>query len=86
MQLHSSAAALEARATRAEQQLADAQRQAETARSENRRLAASLASAEARLAEAQQSQVRTSWIQSVATSCFREFKWCRTVRSFEEGF
>jgi uncharacterized protein (DUF3084 family) len=56
-QLHSSAAALEVRAARAEQQLAEAQRQADAARSESRRLAASLASAEARLTEAQQSQV-----------------------------
>ena len=56
-QLHSSAAALEVRAARAEQQLSETQRQADAARSESRQLAASLASAEARLAEAQQSQV-----------------------------
>ena len=58
-QLHSSAAALEARASKAEQQLAAAQRQADAARSESRQLAAKLATVETRLAEAQQSQVFT---------------------------
>ena len=58
-QLHSSAAALEARATRAEQQLAAAQRQADAARAESNQLATRLATVEARLADAQQSQVRT---------------------------
>jgi len=56
-QLHTSAAALEARASRAEQQLAAAQRQADSARTESKQLAARLATVEARLADAQQSQV-----------------------------
>lgn len=67
-QMHSSAAALEARAARAEQQLADAQRQVDAARSEGRQLAARLATAEARLAEAQQLQVYWQPIMRVSAA------------------